>query len=42
MRVRGVVIDSADTPNYDLSLTIDLREAGMAAACVGDRVVSEG
>ena len=40
MRVKGVVIDSANSPDYDLSLTIDLREAAMAVACVGDKLVS--
>lgn len=40
MRVKGVVIDSADSPDYDLSLTIDLREAAMAVVCVGDKLMS--
>ncbi|NHZ98633.1 hypothetical protein [Massilia sp. CCM 8734] len=39
MRVKGVVIDSANSPDDDLSLTIDLREAAIALACVGDRLV---
>lgn len=39
MRVKGVVIGAANSPHYDLSLTIDLREAAMAVACVGDRLV---
>lgn len=39
MRVKGIVIESANSPHYDLSLTIDLREAAMALADVGERLV---
>jgi hypothetical protein len=39
VRVKGVVLDSARPKNGVLSLTVDLREAAMKLASVGDRLV---
>ena len=39
VRVKGVVLDSARPKNTNLSLTVDLREAAMKIATVGDRLV---
>ena len=39
VRVKGVVLDSARPKNTTLSLTVDLREAAMNIAAVGDKLV---
>lgn len=39
VRVKGIALEAVRTPREGLSLTVDLREAGMKVAAVGDKLI---
>jgi hypothetical protein len=39
LRVKGIALESVRTQREDLSLTVDLRDAGMKVATVGDKLI---